>query len=376
MSMPFVDLKAQYARIEKAVNDNIRAVLEHGRYIGGPEITELERRCAEFAGAKHALACGSGTDALLLAYLALGIGPGDAVFTTPFTFMATAETITLLGATPVFVDIDPVTFNMDPAKLAAAIDDVRLARPELTPKAVVPVDLFGLPVDYDALLPIAEAAGLKVVVDAAQSFGATLHGKVTASMGHVGCTSFFPAKPLGCYGDGGMCFTDSDETYDALFSLRVHGQNVEDKYDNIRIGLNARMDSIQAGILLPKLDLFPEEIGLRNDVAARYSERLAGSALVTPTVPEGMRSVWAQYSILARDEAHRAELQARLQERGVPTAIYYPIPLHLQTAYKDLGYKPGDMPVCEAIGGRIFSLPFHPYLAAEDQDRVCEGLLA
>lgn len=375
MSIAFIDLKAQFARIEETVNENIQTVLGHGRFIMGPEIGEFEAKAAAFAGTKHAISCGSGTDALMLALMALGIGPGDAVFTTPFTFMATAETIALVGATPVFVDIDPATYNIDPAKLEAAIVDTIAARPELTPKAIVPVDLFGLPADYDAILPLAEKHGLKVVVDAAQSYGAKLNGTCTSAMGDIGCTSFFPAKPLGCYGDGGMCFTDSDELKDVMASLRVHGMNKSDKYDNVRLGLNARMDTLQAAILLPKLEIFAEEIELRGAVAARYNELLKDSGLVTPVMPEGSMSVWAQYCIQAESSDHRAALQAKLKEAGVPTAIYYPMPLHLQQAYAYLGYAKGDMPVSEAVGERIFALPMHPYLDEATQDAVCAPLL-
>ncbi|MBU1610367.1 MAG: DegT/DnrJ/EryC1/StrS family aminotransferase, partial [Proteobacteria bacterium] len=232
----------------------------------------------------------------------------------------------------------------------------------------------GLAADYKAILPIAEQAGLKVIVDSAQSFGATIDGTCTCSLGDVACTSFFPAKPLGCYGDGGMCFTNSAQLQEIMVSLRVHGMNMDDKYDNVRIGLNARLDTLQAAILLPKLEIFADEVEKRNRVAARYNELLATTDLVTPVVPEGYVSVWAQYSLQARDGAHRSQIQAKLQENGVPTAIYYPLPLHLQGAYKNLGYTQGDMPVAETVGGRIFSLPMHPYLSEEDQDTIC-GLL-
>lgn len=374
MGIPFIDLKSQYARIQEEVDQNIRNVLEHGRYVMGPEIAEFETKAAAFAGTRHALSCGSGTDALLLALMALNIGPGDAVFTSPFTFMATAETIVLTGATPVFVDIDPATYNLDPARLETAIRDLRIARPELTPRAVMPVDIFGLPADYDRILKIAETNDLRVIVDAAQSFGAEYKGVKTASLGDIACTSFFPAKPLGCYGDGGACFTDSDELQGIMQSLRVHGQG-EDKYDNVRIGLNARMDTIQAAVLLPKLAIFPEEIQVRQTVARRYNEKLAQSGLVLPLIPEGMLCVWAQYSVQAKDSAHRDALQAQLRQADVPSAIYYPTPLHLQTAYADLGYKRGDLPVSESVGERIFALPMSPYLSEADQDAVCTALL-
>jgi dTDP-4-amino-4,6-dideoxygalactose transaminase len=373
MGIPFIDLKTQYARIQDQVNQNIQNVLEHGRYIMGPEIQEFETQAAAFAGTRHALSCGSGTDALLLALMALNIGPGDAVLTTPFTFMATAETIAFLGATPVFVDIDPVTYNLDPDKLETALTDIKMARPDLKVKAIMPVDLFGLPAEYDRILEIAKAHQLKVVVDAAQSFGAKYKGTCTAALGDIACTSFFPAKPLGCYGDGGACFTDSDELQDIMHSLRVHGQG-SDKYDNVRIGLNARMDTLQAAVLLPKLAIFEEEIDMRQKVARRYNEKLADSGLVLPLLPEDMLCVWAQYSVQAKDSAHRTALQDQLKQQGVPSAIYYPRPLHLQTAFADLGYKPGDLPVSESVGERIFALPMSPYLSEADQDTVCAAL--
>lgn len=376
MSIPFIDLKAQYRLIESEVHKNIQAVLEHGAYVMGPEIRNLESKLAAYAGAKHAVACASGTDALLMALMALGIGRGDAVFTTPFTFMATAEVVSLLGATPVFCDIDATTFNMDPASLDAVIRRTKRERPELEARAVISVDLFGLACDYDAVEAVCREHGLELVEDAAQAFGAVYKGRKCCSFGAVACTSFFPAKPLGCYGDGGMCFTDSDELKALLTSVRVHGQG-SDKYENVRIGINGRLDTIQAAVLLPKFRLFPGEVELRQAVAERYNGLLSRvEGLSTPKVPEGCLSVWAQYSVLARDAAHRQELMARLKNAGVPTAIYYPKPLHLQKAFADLGHKPGDFPVCEHVGERIFSLPMHPYLTAEVQEQVARALLA
>lgn len=376
MSIPFIDLKAQYRLIESEVHKNIQAVLEHGAYVMGPEIRDLESKLAAYAGAKHAVACASGTDALLMALMALGIGRGDAVFTTPFTFMATAEVVSLLGATPVFCDIDATTFNMDPASLDAVIRRTKRERPELGARAVISVDLFGLACDYDAVEAVCREHGLELVEDAAQAFGAVYKGRKCCSFGAVACTSFFPAKPLGCYGDGGMCFTDSDELKALLTSVRVHGQG-SDKYENVRIGINGRLDTIQAAVLLPKFRLFPGEVELRQAVAERYNGLLSRvEGLSTPKVPEGCLSVWAQYSVLARDAAHRQELMARLKNAGVPTAIYYPKPLHLQKAFADLGHKPGDFPVCEHVGERIFSLPMHPYLTAEVQEQVARALLA
>jgi UDP-2-acetamido-2-deoxy-ribo-hexuluronate aminotransferase len=377
--MDFIDLAAQQRRISEELNANIARVLAHGQYINGPEVRELEATLAAYVGVEHAVGCASGTDALLMALMALEIGPGDAVFTTPFTFVATAEVIGLLGATPVFVDVDPATFNIDPAKLEQAIAAVEKGDPalhplpaalggRLRPRAVIPVDLFGLPADYDAVEAIANRCVIAVIEDAAQSFGADYKGKKACSFGAIGCTSFFPAKPLGCYGDGGMCFTNDDRLADLLRSIRVHGQG-SDKYENVRIGINGRLDTLQAAILLAKFSIFPEEIDLRQEVARRYNELLAGYAAI-PEIPEGLKSAWAQYSILVRDGARRTDLMACLKEARIPTAIYYPKPLHLQQAFAGLGYKEGDFPVSENFARRIFSLPMHPYLGAEDQRRI------
>jgi UDP-2-acetamido-2-deoxy-ribo-hexuluronate aminotransferase len=384
--MQFIDLTAQQRRIRSKIEKRLLAVLDHGRYIFGPEIEELEQKLADYVGVKHAVACASGTDALLMALMTQEIGPGDAVFTTPFTFFATAEVICLLGATPVFVDIDDRTFNISPAQLESAIAAIMhndrshpalKGLPEdaaLIPKAVMPVDLFGQPADYDAILATAERYGLFVVEDAAQSFGAQYKGRRTCGFGDVGCTSFFPAKPLGCYGDGGMCFTDRDDILDILHSLRVHGQGT-DKYDNVRIGINGRMDSFQAAVLLEKLAIFDEELRLRERVAERYQALLdGGNGLRLPRVMEGCTSNWAQYSILASSNDQRTALLRRLNARGIPAAIYYPIPLHLQKAFRDLGYSAGDFPVSERCAERIFSIPMHPYLQAEEQQRVAEIL--
>jgi UDP-2-acetamido-2-deoxy-ribo-hexuluronate aminotransferase len=383
--MDFIDLAAQQKRIRDRIDTNIQSVLGHGKYIMGPEIKALEEKLAGFVSVRHAIACSSGTDALLLALMAYGIGPGDAVLTSPFTFIATAEVIALLGATPVFADIDPVTFNLDPKHLEKAIRALKngsegypLPRKKgssLTPKAVMPVDLFGLPADYDSINSVSKQHGLLVIEDAAQSFGARYKGKRAGSLGDIGCTSFFPAKPLGCYGDGGMCFTNDKNLDEVMRSLSVHGQGSH-KYENVRIGINGRLDTFQAAILLAKFEIFSEEISMRDEVAGNYSRLLSnGKAnVVVPRVPSGYGSVWAQYSILAKDENHRSELQARLKEAGVPTAIYYPKPLHLQTAFQSLGYKAGDFPVSEDAASRIFSIPMHPYLASKDQERITQAL--
>ena len=378
-TMNFIDLAAQQRRISKELNANIARVLAHGQYINGPEVRELESALAAYVGTKHAVGCASGTDALLMALMALDIGPGDAVLTSPFTFFATAEVISLIGATPVFVDIDPATFNIDPAKLDQAVRAVEKGDSSLHPlpvtaggtlraRAVIPVDLFGLPADYDAIEAIAARHRFPVIEDAAQSFGSECNGRKCCSFGRIACTSFFPAKPLGCYGDGGMCFTEDDRVAERLRSIRVHGQG-SDKYENIRIGINGRLDTLQAAILLAKFAIFPEELELRQEVARRYNELLA-DRVKTPEVPNGYRSAWAQYSILVRDGALRTSRIAKLKEAGIPTAIYYPKPLHLQTAFAGLGYQEGDFPVSEDCARRIFSLPMHPYLAAGEQRRI------
>jgi len=388
--MDFIDLKTQQSRIQEALNSNIQKVLNHGGYIMGPEIKQLETKLAAYTGTKHAISCASGTDALLMALMAYGVKPGDAIFTTPFTFIATAEVISLLGAMPVFVDIDPKTYNIDPAKLALAIKALKTKDTSIyplpitpnplpiTPRGVIPVDLFGLTADYDAIESIAKEHGLFVIEDAAQSFGAQYHNKMSCSFGNIGCTSFFPAKPLGCYGDGGMCFTDDDHLAEIMTSIRVHGKGGH-KYDNVRIGINGRLDTLQAAILLAKFDIFPEEVELRQTVAQRYTDLLstshnAPSTISAPHIPAGHISAWAQYSILARDENHRTALLKKLQDSKIPSTIYYPKPLHMQTAFAHLGYKEGDFPVSEDCASRIFSLTMHPYLTEQEQTKIAEVL--
>jgi UDP-2-acetamido-2-deoxy-ribo-hexuluronate aminotransferase len=360
----FIDLKAQQEKILPALNERIQRVMAHGKYIMGPEVKELEERIAAYVGVKHAISCSSGTDALLMPLMAYGVGPGDAIFTTPFTFIATAEVIQLLGATPVFVDIDPKTFNIDPAALEEALASLG-KNPKTTalkPKGIIPVDLFGQPADYDRINALGKKQGLFVLEDAAQSFGATYKGRRACSLSEIAATSFFPAKPLGCYGDGGAVFTDNDELAGVLRSIRVHGQGVH-KYDNVRIGINGRLDTLQATILLAKLDLFPQEVAARQQVAERYSQALKG-AVEVPYVAPDCTSVWAQYSVLSD---RRTELQGKLKEAGIPTAVYYPLPLHLQGAFSHLGHKQGDFPHSEKASERIFSLPMHPYLKADQQ---------
>lgn len=385
--MDFIDLATQQKRIYEKLNGNIRKVLGHGQYIMGPEIRELETQLAAYAGVEHALSCASGTDALRMALMALQVGPGDAVFTTPFTFAATAEVIVLLGATPVFVDIEPETFNIDPLKLEQAILAVKSGdaaiyplprgksaiisrRRSLVPRCIISVDLFGLPADYDAIQAVAGKYGLAVLEDAAQSFGAEYKGRKAGSLGRIGCTSFFPAKPFGGYGDGGMCFTDDDALGEALRSIRRHGQG-NNQDEHIRIGINSRLDTLQAAILLAKFEIFPEEVELRQEVAANYAQLLAGdSKLKTPAISAGYKSIWAQYSVLAEDQASRTALREALKRNGIPTAIYYPKPLHRQRAFAGLGYQAADFPIAEDCASRIFSLPMHPYLQIQDQERI------
>jgi UDP-2-acetamido-2-deoxy-ribo-hexuluronate aminotransferase len=366
--MQFIDLATQQKRIRPQIEAGLKKILDHGQYILGPEIGELEERLAAFTGAPYAVSVASGTDALLMPLMVEKIGPGDAVFTSTFTFIATAEVIELLGATTVFVDIDPETFNIDPVKLEAAIRKT-LADKKLTPKGIIPVDLFGQPADYKAIQAIADKYGLFVLEDAAQSFGASQKGKKAGALAKVAATSFFPAKPLGCYGDGGMIFTNEKDIYEQLLSIRVHGQGA-DKYTNVRVGINGRMDSLQAAVLLAKMEIFAEEIQLRQEVAARYNQMLAGSVKVPKILKENI-SAWAQYSVL---HPRRDEIIKKLRENGIPTAIYYPIPLHLQEAFADLGYGKTDFPVAEKIAAEIFSLPMHPYLLPAEQERICAAI--
>jgi UDP-2-acetamido-2-deoxy-ribo-hexuluronate aminotransferase len=379
--MQFIDLAAQQRRIRKDIEEGIARVLDHGQYIMGPEIGELEVQLAGHVGAGDAVGCGSGTDALLMALMAAGVGPGDAVFAPTFTFIATAGVVRLLGAVPVFVDIDPVTFNMNPDSLDLAVQACRAndagvhplpghSGSALRPKAVIAVDLFGIPADYGRIENVARSYDLFLIEDAAQSFGGEIGGRKAGSFGSIACTSFFPAKPLACYGDGGMCFTNDPALADILRSVRVHGQGV-DKYRNVRIGINGRLDSMQAAVLLSKFKIFPEEMDMRQKVASRYSWLLETCpGLTAPTVPEACVSAWAQYAILSENRSRRDSILAGLQKAGIPTAVYYPIPLHLQEAFSFLGYKEGDFPVSEDCAGRIFSIPMHPYLESEDQERI------
>ena len=365
----FIDLAAQQARIRDRIDAAISRVLDHGQYIMGPEIAELETQLADFAGQRHALGCASGTDALALPLMAWGLRPGDAVFCPSFTFAATAEVVAWLGAVPVFVDILSDTYNMDPGSLRRAVEAVK-SEGKLNPRVVIAVDLFGLPADYPAIRAICDEHGLKLISDTAQGFGSTTDGKHSGAWADVVATSFFPAKPLGAYGDGGATLTDDDEMIEVLRSLRVHGQGT-DKYDNVRIGMNARLDTIQAAILIEKLAVFPDEIERRGRIAERYAAGL-GNRFEAPVVGAGQVSTWAQYTVKL-EAGTRDAFQAAMRERGVPTAAYYPRPLHRQTAYERYPVEGGTLAVTDAVAERVVSLPMHPYLDERTQDRVIEA---
>ncbi len=364
-AIPFIDLASQRHRLGRAVDDAIARVLAHGQYIMGPEVRALETELAAFCGARDVVVCASGTDALLLFLLAKRIGPGDAVFCPSFTFCATAEVVALVGATPIFVDVAEHDFNIDPQSLARAVDGAK--RLGLAPRAVIPVDLFGQPADHDAIASIARAHGLFVLDDAAQAFGAAYRGRKIGTLAPATATSFFPAKPLGCYGDGGAVFTDDDELVAELRSLRVHGEG-SDRYDNVRIGLTARLDTIQAAVLLEKLKIFADEIVARYRVAKRYAEGLSDVVRV-PEVGAGLTSVWAQYTIRLTS-GRREAFAAALKSEGIPTAIYYPKPLHRQRAYQHYPVVDGGLPVSERLSADVISLPMHAYLDEVTQDRI------
>ncbi|MDP3898645.1 MAG: DegT/DnrJ/EryC1/StrS aminotransferase family protein [Mesorhizobium sp.] len=362
--MQFIDLGAQRARIKDRLKIAIDKVVEEGRYILGPEVGEFEKRLGAYIGVDHVIACANGTDALLLPLMAAGIGPGDAVFVPSFTFAATAEVVALTRAEPVFVEIDAQSYNMDPASLDAAIAMIR-KEGRLTPRAVIPVDLFGLAADYAALGAIAKREGLMMIEDAAQATGGSLDGRMCGAFGDVGSTSFYPAKPLGCYGDGGAMFTNDATLAEKLRSYAFHGKG-ETQYDNVHVGLNSRLDTIQAAILLEKLAILEDEMEARQRVAARYAEGLSG-IVRTPSVPKGSRSAWAQYAI---ETPVRDGLKAHLQSNGIPSVIYYVKPLHLQVAYGRFPRVTGGLPVSESLPSRILCLPMHPYLSEADQDRI------
>jgi len=357
----FIDLKTQQQRILPDLERRMKAVLDHGQYIMGPEIGELEEKLAKYVGVRHCLAVSSGTDALLVALMALGIRSGDEVITSPFTFIATGEMIALIGATPVFVDIDPKTYNIDPGKIEAAI----------TPrtKAIMPVSLYGQCADLDAINAIAEKYAIPVIEDACQSFGAIYKGRRSCSLSTIGCTSFFPSKPLGCYGDGGACFTDSEELANKMRQIRVHGQ--DRRYHHPNLGVNGRIDTLQAAILLAKLEVFDEELSERARIGARYTELLQDH-VATPHLASWATSVYAQYTVQVEK---RGEVQQKLSELGVPTAVHYPIPLHMQPVFSHLRQPLGSFPCAELAGQQVMSLPMHPYMAEAVQDRIVSALL-
>jgi dTDP-4-amino-4,6-dideoxygalactose transaminase len=367
--IPFIDVGAQRRRLGRAIDDAIARVTAHCQFIQGPEVALFEAALAKFCGAQYAVGCASGTDALLLVLLARGIGPGDAVVCPAFTFCATAEVVALLGATPVFADVDAATFNLDPEGIARAAATAR--RHGLAPKAVIPVDLFGLPADHDAIAAAAKVENLFVLDDAAQAFGASYKGRGLGTLSPATATSFFPAKPLGCYGDGGAVLTDNAETADTLRSLRVHGQ-AADKYDNVRIGMTSRLDTVQAAVLIEKLKIFPDEIAARNAAARRYADGLHDVATV-PAVPDGCTSVWAQYTIRLAP-GRRDRLAAVLKAQGISTAIYYAKPLHRLEAYRRYPVADNGIPVTEQLADEVISLPMHAYLDAATQDRIIEAV--
>jgi len=367
--IPFIDLQAQRARIADKIDAAVAKVIRSGQYIFGPEVRELEGQLAQFAEAKHCIANANGTDALVLPLWAWGIGEGDAVFCPSFTFAATAEIVPWTNATPVFVDVLPDTYNMDPKSLEAAIAGVK-KEGKLKPRAVIAVDLFGQLADYPAIAAICKRENLKLIADSAQSYGATLHGKHPTAWADAQTTSFFPAKPLGCYGDGGATLTNSDDDAVLMRSLAFHGASGDDKYNCARIGMNSRLDTIQAAILIEKLAIFADEIRARNEIADRYAHMLEG-LVQTPTVIEGGVSTWAQYVIEA-DE--RDGLAAHLREAGIPTAQYYPKPLHKQTAYETFPLGAGGLPVSERIAHRVLALPMHPYLDGQTQTKIANAV--
>lgn len=370
--MQFRDLKTQYAALKDEMDKAILDVVASSAYVMGPKIKEMEQAFAEYVGVKHCIACNSGTDALLLALMAWGVKEGDAVFVPSFTFFASAEVIANVGATPVFVDVDENTFNIDIADLEHKIEQTVKAG-KLAPKVIIAVDLFGLPADFNAIRKIADKYHLFVLEDGAQGFGGRIEGREACTFGDIATTSFFPAKPVGCYGDGGAVFTNNTEWAELIDSYHVHGKG-SDRYDNVRIGINSRLDSIQAAILLVKLKAFKAyELVDVNKVAARYTEKLK-DVVKTPVVPEGYYSSWAQYTLQLESEEQRAGLQAALKALDIPTAIYYPIPMHQQTAFKYLNPDDNLCPVSERIAKTVLSLPIHPYLSEKDQDMICNAV--
>lgn len=370
--MEFIDLHRQYKHIQSELDNRLMEIFRHKQFILGPEVQELESALEAYTGRRYCLSCSNGTDALIIALMALGVGPGDAVFVPTFTFFATAESVSAVGATPIFVDSDD-SFNIDPFHLETVIR-ATLRENKLTPKAIIPVDLFGLTADYEKIQFIANDHGLFVLSDAAQSFGAKFEGKLACSFGDIATTSFFPAKPFGCYGDGGAIFTDDESLFSLMMSIRVHGQG-ETKYINERIGMNGRLDTIQAAVLLSKLKILNDEIIQKQKIASEYRTRLIGR-FDCPEIPDNHYSSFAQYTLLANDEEQRDLIVRVLSKQDIPIMIYYPIPLHMQNAYRYLGGKIGDHPRSEDFCKRVFSVPMHPYLTMEEIEKVCESLIA
>jgi len=361
MKIDFANLQYQYQLYKTEIDEAIHSVLDKSNYIMGDEVQELEENLQRFTGAKHAITCSSGTDALLLAMMSLDIKPGDEIITTPFTFIATAETIAFLGAVPVFVDIDEQTYNIDPSKIEEKIT--------AKTKAILPVSLYGQPADMDAIQSLADKHNLKVIVDGAQSFGSTYKGKRNSNLGDISTTSFFPAKPLGCFGDGGAVFTNDDDLAEKIKSLRVHGQSK--RYHHQYIGMGGRMDTLQCAIVNVKLNYYAEDLALRQKVAERYTTALKGKDLVSPALLKNTTSAWAQYSVRVQS---RDELQVKLKAQGIPTAVHYPMPLHLQECFEYLGYSKGDFPIAELVSTEIMSLPMNPYVRDEEIEYICENL--
>ena len=366
--MDFIDLKTQQNRIREGLKARFDRILEHGAYIMGPEVTELEEKLADYCGVKHAISCSSGTDALLIPLMAWEIGPGDAVFTTPFTYVATAEVISLLGATPIFVDVYESTFNIDCEKLELAIQNT-ISEGKLTPKAIIPVDLFGLPARYRLIEEIAKKYDLKIIEDAAQSFGAKIRDRKVGNFGDVAATSFYPAKPLVCYGDGGAIFTNNDNLAEKCKAIRIHGTTT-DKYNSELIGLNGRLDSIQAAVLLEKLTIFDEELDLRQKISDKYRANLENCQYI----PNNYTSSHALFSILLQSNQEREEIINKLAKNNIPNVIYYKMPLHLMEAFSSLGYKEGNFLVSEELSERILSLPMHPYLSDDDVGLIIDQI--
>lgn len=373
--IPFIDLQAQYRKIEHSVRRRMDAVFKHGQFIMGPEIAELETALNGYVGVKNTISCSSGSDALVMALMALDVGPGDCVFAPAMTFIATTEAIERVGAQIRFVDVDPRTFNLDPTDLEKQILAAKKYTQGSRPAAIIPVNLFGVCADFEAIDAIAKKHGLHVIEDAAQSFGATYRGKKSGALSRISCTSFFPAKPLGCYGDGGAVFTPDDDLATRLRSLRVHGQGKE-RYHHVQLGLTARLDTLQAAVLLAKLEIFENEIVERNRIAAEYSKRLGAlsPAPIVPFVPKDTRSAWAQYSVLFPSSQTRDAARKKLEGNGIPNVIYYPIPLHMQPVYSKLGYKPDDFPNSRKMADTILSVPMHPYLESGTIQTVCDSI--